>query len=926
MMNSKRVTALWLMSLLICLTLWAESPIQRSSPLSSLSVGATGQTMAFRNSSVAHRIEQTKSGQFYVLAMDGYGTTNEVGKPQLPVLRYDVEVPVDATVTLQVTNSTMQEHALSEWGSNFPIMPFQPSMSRLPGTEVTFALDGSAYATNGYVLNRIARLAAERIVRNRKLVTIELNVVDYNPAQGIIRVYSDIQVALTYGSQAKQVQSQGKYRSASFDRSIQDALLLPSAAATAAAKEGYLIITPPEYQQALATFVQTKQQTYDVTLATTTTTGTTNTSIKAYIQNAYDTWAVPPVYVLLVGDVDKIPSWGSSVPTDLYYSTVAGTDYFPDLYLGRVSVTSVTQLNNWIAKALHAQTTKAHSWIAGADQTPLGYGLGVDGETDYCVSHYFDPIGWTSMKNKVSVYGSGILSRIQNDVNNGVAMVSYNGHGAATAWIDGMNWSKYDVDALTNSVYPVVLAFGCNTGEYTQDECLGESWIRATHGGTAYMGSTITSAWREDGYLDRGIYAACSAGMTQFGEIVNNGKHQVFLEEGDVPKVQQYYEQYNILGDPSQEILSSGGQVPTSPLPPMLASPVNGAVNQALSPTLQWGSSIGATTYRLQVSPNPAFTSGTLVVDDSALVSTSRQVGPLDTGMTYYWRVNAANSAGASAYSSSWSFATQVSPATIVDNWLYQDGIVAPWRDSSWSSTINYASTEQVYSGTSSLKAIQQAWGAVSMRSGPMGNGIDVPPTPYTGIEFAVYNTTPGLVLNVFGYNDQGDVFPDNVQSSIPTNQWTIITVPMSQLNPSNYVIHRVNIQNYTRLAPTYFVDNVRFVSASTVLAAIEHPSPLPTTFSLEQNYPNPFNPSTDINFGLPEDAYVTLKIYNLLGEEVKVLLDRRETAGTKSVRFDGGGLPSGLYFYRVAIQPLGSASQSSGRIFTSTKKMVLMK
>jgi hypothetical protein len=89
----------------------------------------------------------------------------------------------------------------------------------------------------------------------------------------------------------------------------------------------------------------------------------------------------------------------------------------------------------------------------------------------------------------------------------------------------------------------------------------------------------------------------------------------------------------------------------------------------------------------------------------------------------------------------------------------------------------------------------------------------------------------------------------------------------------------------------------------------------LPQTFELNQNYPNPFNPSTIINFSLPSSGYATLKIYNALGEEVAVLLDKEFTAGTYEVEWSASGLPSGVYFYQLKTEG-----------YTNTKKMLLLK
>jgi hypothetical protein len=74
----------------------------------------------------------------------------------------------------------------------------------------------------------------------------------------------------------------------------------------------------------------------------------------------------------------------------------------------------------------------------------------------------------------------------------------------------------------------------------------------------------------------------------------------------------------------------------------------------------------------------------------------------------------------------------------------------------------------------------------------------------------------------------------------------------------------------------------------------------LPTAFTLQQNYPNPFNPSTTIKFELPKISVVRLSVFDMLGREVSVLVNERKEAGYHEVKFDGSGLSSGVYFYRI--------------------------
>jgi hypothetical protein len=93
-----------------------------------------------------------------------------------------------------------------------------------------------------------------------------------------------------------------------------------------------------------------------------------------------------------------------------------------------------------------------------------------------------------------------------------------------------------------------------------------------------------------------------------------------------------------------------------------------------------------------------------------------------------------------------------------------------------------------------------------------------------------------------------------------------------------------------------------------------------PTDYVLHNNYPNPFNPETNIQFDIPESGNVSLKIYNMLGQQVKALVEETKTAGTHRVQWDGSNedgqsVPSGVYVYRLIAEN-----------FTATKKMSLMK
>ncbi|NWF49182.1 MAG: T9SS type A sorting domain-containing protein [Ignavibacteriaceae bacterium] len=93
-----------------------------------------------------------------------------------------------------------------------------------------------------------------------------------------------------------------------------------------------------------------------------------------------------------------------------------------------------------------------------------------------------------------------------------------------------------------------------------------------------------------------------------------------------------------------------------------------------------------------------------------------------------------------------------------------------------------------------------------------------------------------------------------------------------------------------------------------------------PAVFALDQNYPNPFNPTTKINFSLASDAKVTLKVFNLLGQEIATLVNENMSAGRHSVNFNASLLTSGMYVYKI------EATGNDGSTFSDVKKMLLTK
>ena len=92
----------------------------------------------------------------------------------------------------------------------------------------------------------------------------------------------------------------------------------------------------------------------------------------------------------------------------------------------------------------------------------------------------------------------------------------------------------------------------------------------------------------------------------------------------------------------------------------------------------------------------------------------------------------------------------------------------------------------------------------------------------------------------------------------------------------------------------------------------------VPSKYELSQNYPNPFNPSTKIDFSLPVDSKVSIKLYDISGKEVMNIMSEQRSAGYHTVNINAASLSSGTYFYQI------NAAGADGKSFTTSKKMIL--
>jgi hypothetical protein len=121
------------------------------------------------------------------------------------------------------------------------------------------------------------------------------------------------------------------------------------------------------------------------------------------------------------------------------------------------------------------------------------------------------------------------------------------------------------------------------------------------------------------------------------------------------------------------------------------------------------------------------------------------------------------------------------------------------------------------------------------------------------------------------------------------------------------------------------YMNNMSVVISGTTspVTSVKTDNALPKTFAVKQNYPNPFNPSTTIQYNLPKESRVTLNVYSLLGQKVAALVDNTEAAGDHQVDWNARGFASGVYFFKITVNPVDGVNVASTSM---VRKMMLLK
>ena len=536
----------------------------------------------------------TKNGDFTKIVIDGYVGTKEIGYPELPVLTRLVEIPLNSTIEITISNYTEEIINLSD---NFKIFPTQPSLSKSDNIEdVEFYYNEEAYLSTTFSDEPVAIIDNLGTMRGVQMGQLRIQPFSYNPSTNQLKVYNNLEITVNFSNadiantKAEQKRTYSPIFEQNFNRLINHKPIQERELIMVAPLK-YVIISDPMFTSILQPFIQWKtKKGFNVVVGYTNDplVGTTTTSIKSYLAGLYNSATLQdpaPSFVLLVGDIQQIPAFsgtaGSHV-TDLYYFEYdGGGDIYPELYYGRFSATNPEQLQPQIDKTLEYEQYLMPDpsflnevvMIAGVDASMAStYG---NGQINYGTGNYFNAAhGITSHTYLYPASAAGTASAsIISDISGGVGFANYTAHCSPSGWADP-SFVTSNISSLSNAhQYPLMIGNCCSSVEFQQSECFGEAILRAADkGAMGYIGGSNSTYWNEDFWWGVGA-GSISANPTYSGTGLgsydrmfhDNGETELewyitngqMVQAGNLAVTQAggaeayYWEIYHLMGDPS---------------------------------------------------------------------------------------------------------------------------------------------------------------------------------------------------------------------------------------------------------------------------------------------------------------------------------------------------------------------------------------
>ena len=480
-----------------------------------------------------------------ILAIPGVFLPNDEGAPNLPGTGRYIALPQGATARLEIVETR------SQILRDMNIAPAPPIPRENDDSPLVYRKDADIYGAGTFFPGEPIALSRPLKMRGVDAVIVGITPFQYNPVARELKVYTDVRLRITFADGNGRF-GEDRYRSRYWEPVLQANLLnydslsevdyshRPGAKDTGCE---YVIIVPDD-----ADFIAWADtikhwrtlQGISTEVFTLTETGSSASAIESWINNAYNTWDIPPVAVLLLSDYPgsgkaygiTSPVWDSYCVSDNIYADVDGDD-LPEMNFARICAQDDSDLEVMINKFLDYERSpytdagfydhpvcaggwQDDRWFILCSEVIYGFLANVHGKSpvrEYAIYSGTPGSVWSTNPNTsmiVDYFGpSGLgyipatpehltdwaasATRMNNDINSGCFIIQHRDHGGETGWGEP-DYDNADLDNLTNTMLPFVFSINCLTGIYNWgSECFVEKFHRIEHGALGLIGASESS-------------------------------------------------------------------------------------------------------------------------------------------------------------------------------------------------------------------------------------------------------------------------------------------------------------------------------------------------------------------------------------------------------------------------------------------------
>lgn len=534
------------------------------------------------------------NGTFYRISIPGHVSTSAPGKPELPVYSRLITIPEGSGYKVKI--SEVRTSRINPSGKKIDgiLYPSQEGETKNAEQKTTrFSIDKAEYAKRGIINSDTVRIEPLGKVRDKNLANLIISPVRYNPRSNILELITSMKIEVSFSNTSVSVAKSVVPNSALFNESLIKGVLNYN---TGDVVPGFsdqpvkmVIITDTAFRKQLEPFIKWKTQKgykLKVLYKGTGLAGNTYSQLKDTLTKIYNSGTVndpPPEYLLIIGDVKRVPYYGTGNVTDMYYGEFDGNgDYIPEMYVGRLPVEDTAQLRSVVHKIIQyekfqfADTNKFYTNAIETAGNDAGFANYMNGQIKYMVTNYLTAAN--KVKEYHFYYPQADLNRQKDSIikliNAGTSFINYTGHGDATGWLH-VNIKSADIPSFKNkNMYPFVVSNACRTAEFNTSNSFGNSMVLGNEkGAIGFIGCSNDSYWDEDYYWAVGpgtisanpTYEGTGLGaFDRFFHTHNESPSEWYVTMGQInyagnlavsastsPRKKYYWETYNVVGDPS---------------------------------------------------------------------------------------------------------------------------------------------------------------------------------------------------------------------------------------------------------------------------------------------------------------------------------------------------------------------------------------